>query len=211
MRRRDIFFSIILLIVFFYIVANIGAINSLLTFSTDTTFDVGNSQIVVPEAWNTTSQVNKTSEAKTNNSITNGYVIWNIWENWPEDHITGISTEKFRAMEPGGYEVVNDSIVTLGGKNVSKQYFYVPGRDTETIWDCMGVNYVFTTEDKNYAVQIHYFTKTDYNNESYTHELDDRFEDFMANVHNKQYDGFVSILQHIYVFIRDRLTDWHVI
>lgn len=75
----------------------------------------------------------------------------------------------------------------------------------------MGVNYVFATEDKNYAVQIHYFTKIDYHNESYTKELDDRFEDFMANLHNKEYDGFVSVLQHIYVFIRDQLANWHVI
>lgn len=203
MRRKDKIISVLLLIVFFYIVANLGSINSFLTFSTDKTLDVGKSQIVVPEAWNTTSELNMTSQAKTNDSITNGYVIWNIWENWPEDHITGISTEKFRSFEPGGYEVVNESTVELGGHNVSKQYFYVPSRDTQYVWDCMGVNYVFAKEDKNYAVQIHYFTKIDYDNESYVHELDDRFEDFKANIHNKEYDGFVSFIYHAYEYVND--------
>ena len=162
MRTKDKIISIILLIIFLYIVANLGALNSFLTLSTDKTFDVGNSQIVVPESWNTTSELNMTDKAKTNDSITNKYVIWNIWENWPEDHITRISTEKFRQMEKGGYEVVNESNIKLGGKNVSKQYFYNPSRDTNTTWDCMGVNYVFNIEDKNYAVQIQYFTKIDY-------------------------------------------------
>ena len=147
-----------------------------------------------------------TSQAKTNDSITNRYVIWNIWENWPEDHITSLSTERFRSMQDGGYEVVNDSVVELGGQNVSRQYFYVPARDTDYVWDCMGVNYVFSKEDKNYAVQIHYFTKIDYHNQSYTKELDDRFEDFMANVHNKQYDGFISLIKHIIAFLQSSIS-----
>lgn len=206
MRRKDKIISIVLLIVFIYIVCNLSAINSFLTFSTDKTFDVGNSQVVVPEAWNTTSELNMTSQAKTNDSITNRYVIWNIWENWPEDHITSLSTERFRSMQDGGYEVVNDSVVELGGQNVSRQYFYVPARDTDYVWDCMGVNYVFSKEDKNYAVQIHYFTKIDYHNQSYTKELDDRFEDFMANIHNKQYDGFISLIKHIIAFLQSSIS-----
>ncbi|MBR0471576.1 MAG: hypothetical protein IJI98_02630 [Methanosphaera sp.] len=197
MRTKDKIISIILLIIFLYIVANLGALNSFLTLSTDKTFDVGNSQIVVPESWNTTSELNMTDKAKTNDSITNKYVIWNIWENWPEDHITRISTEKFRQMEKGGYEVVNESNIKLGGKNVSKQYFYNPSRDTNTTWDCMGVNYVFNIEDKNYAVQIQYFTKIDYQNQSYLKEVDDRVEDFLDNIHNKQYDGFFSRINHL--------------
>ena len=197
MRTKDKIISIILLIIFLYIVANLGALNSFLTLSTDKTFDVGNSQIVVPESWNTTSELNMTDKAKTNDSITNKYVIWNIWENWPEDHITRISTEKFRQMEKGGYEVVNESNIKLGGKNVSKQYFYNPSRDTNTTWDCMGVNYVFNIEDKNYAVQIQYFTKIDYQNQSYLKEVDDRVEDFLDNLHNKQYDGFFSRINHL--------------
>lgn len=206
MRTKDKIASIVLLIVFLYIVANLGAINSFLTFSTDKTYDVGNSQIVVPEAWNTTSELNMTDQSKTNDSITNGYVIWNVWENWPESNITSVSTERFMAMEPGGYEVINESIVELGGQNVSKQFFYVPSRDTNYTWDCIGLNYVFSKEDKNYAVQIHYFTKIDYHNESYITELDDRFEDFMANIHNKQYDGFVSALNHIYSFVMSQFN-----
>ena len=197
MRTKDKIISIILVIIILYIITNIGAINSFLTFSTDKTYDVGNSQILVPEAWNTTSELNITDKAKTNDSITNKYVIWNVWENWPEDHITGISTEKFREMEKGGYEIINESQVSLGGKNVSRQYFYNPSRDTNTTWDCIGVNYVFNTEDKNYAVQIHYFTKIDYHNESYTKEVDDRMEDFMSNLHNKEYNGFFSTINHV--------------
>lgn len=202
MRRKDKVIGLIILIIFLYIVANLGAINSMLTFATDKTYDVGRSQIVVPEAWNTTGELNMTDKAKTNDSITNRYVIWNVWENWSEDHITEISTDKFRNMEDGGYEIINESTVILGGQNVSKQYFYNPSRDTEYVWDCIGVNYVFAKEDKNYAVQIQYFTKIDYNNQSYIKEVDDRFEDFMSNVHNKDYDAFFSILNHIYLYMR---------
>lgn len=205
MKNRDKLISIGIIIIFFYVVANLGSINSFLTFATDKTYNVGDSQIVVPEAWNLTSEVNMTDKAKTNDSITNQYVIWNVWEKWPENRITEISTEKFRAMEKGGYEVLNESTVTLAGINVSKQYFYNPSRDTDTIWDCIGVNYVFKHEDVNYAVQIHYFTKIDYNNQTYLKEVDDRMEDFITNIHNKQYDGFLTPLGKMVDYIRGYL------
>lgn len=192
MRRKDVLFSLVLLVVVLYLVANISAINSLLSFSTDKTLDVGNSQVVVPESWNTTSELNMTNKAKTNDSITNGYVIWNIWEEWPENHISIISTNRFKSMEKNEYQVINESTVELGGQNVSKQYFYLPSRDNNVVWDCIGLNYVFTKEDMNYAIQIQYFTKADYNNLTFQKELDDRFEDVMANIHNKGYDGFFS-------------------
>lgn len=192
MRRKDVLFSLVLLVVVLYLVANISAINSFLSFSTDKTLDVGNSQVVVPESWNTTSELNMTNKAKTNDSITNGYVIWNIWEEWPENHISSISTNRFKSMEKNEYQVINESTVELGGQNVSKQYFYLPSRDNNRVWDCIGLNYVFTKEDMNYAIQIQYFTKADYNNLTFQKELDDRFEDVMANIHNKGYDGFFS-------------------
>lgn len=205
MKNRDKIISIILVIILLYIVANLGSINSFLTFSTDKTIQLNHTQIVVPEAWNTTKELNMTEKTKTPASITNNYVIWEVWEDWPEDHITELSESKYKSMEPGGYEVINKSTVELGGVNVSKEYFYNPSRDSDTQWDCMGVNYVFPKEDTNYSVQIHYFTKTDYNNSSYTKELDDRFEDFMANIHNQNYNGFFSGINKIIQYVQKNI------
>lgn len=197
MRNRDKITSIILVIILIYIICNLSAINSFLTFATDQTFKQGDTRVVVPEAWNITGDTNLSNESKSNLSITNYYVIWDIFEKWPEDHISDISHARFRELEDGNYQIVNSSIIKLGGADVSREYFRNPTRDTDTIWDCMGVNYVFTREDVNYCVQIHYFTKIDYHNESYTTELDDRMEDFMANVHNENYNGFFSLINHI--------------
>lgn len=205
MKNRDKIISIILVIILLYIVANLGSINSFLTFSTDKTIQLNHTQIVVPEAWNTTKELNMTEKTKTPDSITNNYVIWEVWEDWPEDHITELSESKYKSMESGGYEIINKSTVELGGVNVSKEYFYNPSRDSDTQWDCMGVNYVFPKEDTNYSVQIHYFTKTDYNNSSYTKELDDRFEDFMANIHNQNYDGFFSSINKIIQYVQKNI------
>ena len=52
--------------------------------------------------------------------------------------------------------------------------------------------YVFSKENTNYSVQIHYFTESDYNNPNYTRELDDRFEDFMVNLQNTHYIGIIT-------------------
>lgn len=43
---------------------------------------------------------------------------------------------------------------------------------------------------QNYSIEVHYFTTHDYNNKTYTKELDDRIEDMMGNIHNKEYNGF---------------------
>ena len=80
--------------------------------------------------------------------------------------------------------------VDLGGINVSKQYYSNPSRDNDYQWDHVGVNYVFPKEDTNYSIEVHYFTTHDYNNKTYTKELDDRIEDMMGNIHNKEYNGF---------------------
>lgn len=205
MRKKDMILSIILIIIVIYLIANIGAINSFLSSSTDKNIKLDHSVIIVPEAWNTTEEINSTLDYKTNNSITNNYVVWDIWEDWPEDHIGDISHAKLKSMESGDYEVINSSVINLGGKNVSKEYFYNPTRDSDSQWDAYGVTYVFEKEDTNYAVQIHYFTKYDLNNESYRKELDDRMEDFMANIHNTQYDGFISGLNKVKNYIYNHL------
>ena len=80
--------------------------------------------------------------------------------------------------------------IDLGGINVSKQYYSNPSRDNDYQWDHVGVNYVFPKEDTNYSIEVHYFTTYDYNNKTYTKELDDRIEDMIGNIHNKEYNGF---------------------
>ena len=81
-----------------------------------------------------------------------------------------------------------------------------PSRGPKTNNSNIGVTYIFTMEDRNYSVQIHYFTKHDYNNSSYRKELDDRMEDFISNIHNKHYDGFFSGLNKIIHFVAGRLN-----
>lgn len=61
----------------------------------------------------------------------------------------------------------------------------------------MGVVYIFTKEDRNYCIEIHYFTTTDYNNESFTKEIDDRVEDMMANMEYKNYNWYTSTFDRL--------------
>ena len=61
----------------------------------------------------------------------------------------------------------------------------------------MGVNYVFSKQDKNYAIQVHYFTTHDYHNKSYTKEVDDRIEDIIATMENKEYNWYISTFNKI--------------
>ena len=196
MRREDMLRGFFIIILILFIAVNINGINSFLSFHTDKTVDFGHSLSVVPQAWNTTDELNLTNESKTQPAITNGYVFIDHWDDWPEDTITSISEAKFRAMEDGGYKVLKNDKCTLGGMTVSKQYFTNPSRDTDTVWNPIGVNYVFSKEDTNYAVQVHYFTKQDYNNTTFLKEIDDRVEDDIANIHNNDFNGFVSSIQH---------------
>ena len=197
MRKKDIVISFIIIIVFLYIIANLSTVNSILSWGTENAITFGDSTVNVPQAWNTTKQLNMTSKAKTNNSITNGYVVWDLWDDWPEGCITSVSNNKLKNLEHGNYKILNTSTVNLGGNNVSRQYFMNPSRGSKYNNSNIGVVYIFNREDKNYSVQIHYFTKHDYNNSSYRRELDDRMEDFMSNIHNKHYDGFFSRLDKI--------------
>ena len=172
MRKEDILRGFIVIVIILFIALNINGINSFLSFHTDKTVEFGHSITVVPQAWNTTDELNLTNESKTAHAISNGYVIIDHWDDWPENRITSISEAKFRAMEDGGYKVIKNNKTTLSGMTVSKQYFENPSRDSDTVWNCIGVNYVFSKE------------------------VDDRVEDDIANIHNNEFNGFVSAVWH---------------
>ena len=205
MRREDMVRGALLIVFIIFIAVNINGINSLLSFHTDKTIDFGHSITVVPQAWNTTDEINMTDAAKTPQGISNGYVVIDHWDDWPEDHITAISEAKFRAMEDGGYKVLKNEKSTLSGVEVSKQYFSNPSRNNDEVWSHIGVSYVFPKEDTNYAIQVHYFTDHDYNNSTFVKEIDDRIEDDMSNIHNHEFNGFVSGVWFIYNFIVDHI------
>lgn len=198
MRKRDVVLTVIVIVLLFYVVLNIGAINNFLTFATDKTIEMEHTQIVVPEAWNTTMELNITNESKTNSSISNGYVIYDFWEDWPESEFSDTSRSYFSSIEEGGYETLKEENKMMGGFNVSCEYFKNPSRDSDTQWDCIGINYVFSKEDTNYAIQVHYFTDDDYNNKTFIEELEDRTEDIISNIHNNEYNGFFSFFSKLF-------------
>lgn len=201
MRRHTKLNWILLIILIVFIAANINGINSFLSGTTDKTIDFGHSTSVVPQSWNTTKELNQTNVSKTPDAITNEYVYIDHWDDWPEDHITSISEAKFRAMEDGGYKVLKNERSTFSGVPVSKQYFSNPSRNTNSVWSHVGVSYVFPKEDTNYAIQVHYFTSQDYNNTTFLKEVDDRIEDDMSNIHNNNFNGFISAANHTYEIV----------
>lgn len=201
MRRQDKLRSLLLILLILFLAANINGINSFLSVQTDRTVDFGHSVTVVPQAWNTTEELNLTNQSKTPHAITNEYVYIDHWDDWPEDHITSVSDGKFASMEDGGFEVLRMENKTMSGVPVSKEYFTNPSRDNNVTWSHVGVNYVFPKEDTNYAIQVHYFTSHDYNNTTFLKEVDDRIEDDMSNIHNNQYNGFFSGIRDIFNFI----------
>ena len=201
MRNQEKLIGLLIIILIIFIASNINGINSFLSGTTDKTIEFGHSASVVPQAWNTTKELNQTNMSKTPDAITNEYVYIDHWDDWPEDHITSISEAKFRALEDGGYKVLKNEYSTLSGVPVSKQYFSNPSRDNNQVWSHVGVSYVFPKEDTNYAVQVHYFTSPDYNNTTFLKEVDDRIEDDMANIHNKNFNGFISAANHIYQIV----------
>ena len=205
MRRQDMLRGFIVIVFILFIAININGINSFLSFHTDKTIEFGHSVAVVPQAWNTTEEINMTDAAKTPEAISNGYVVMDHWDDWPEDHITAISEAKFRAMEDGGYKVLKNEKQTLSGVTVSKQYFSNPSRNNNQTWSHIGVNYVFPKEDTNYAIQVHYFTDHDYNNTTFIKEVDDRIEDYMSNIHNNDFNAAVSVFQYVYNFFTEHI------
>ena len=205
MRREDIIRAVIIIVIIIFLAININGINSFLSFKTDDTVEFGHSIAVVPQAWNSTDELNLTNQSKTPHAITNGYVFIDHWDDWPEDHITSLSESKFKSMENGGYKVLKNENSTISGVNVSKQYFSNPSRDTDEIWNHIGVNYVFPKEDTNYSIQVHYFTTADYNNTTFVKEIDDRIEDDMSNIHNTEYNGFVSGVRGVFNYITNHV------
>jgi len=201
MRNQEKLMGILIIILILFIASNINGINSFLSGTTEKTIEFGHSASVVPAAWNTTKELNQTNMSKTPDAITNEYVYIDHWDDWPEDHITSISEAKFRALEDGGYKVLKNEYSTLSGVPVSKQYFTNPSRDNNQVWSHVGVSYVFPKEDTNYAIQVHYFTSHDYNNTTFLREVDDRIEDDMANIHNKNFNGLISAANHIYQIV----------
>lgn len=201
MRNQEKLIGLLIIILIIFIASNINGINSFLSGTTDKTIEFGHSASVVPQAWNTTEELNQTNMSKTPDAITNEYVYIDHWDDWPEDHITSISEAKFRALEDGGYKVLKNEYSTLSGVPVSKQYFSNPSRDNNQVWSHVGVSYVFPKEDTNYAIQVHYFTSHDYNNTTFLREVDDRVEDDMANIHNNNFNGFISAANHTYQIV----------
>ena len=201
MRRRDMFYWLLIVIFIIIVATNINGINSFLSVNTDKTINFGHSVAVVPEAWNTTDELNLTNHSKTPHAITNKYVYMDFWDDWPEDHITSISNDRYASMENGGFKVLKTENKTMSGVPVSKEYFSNPSRNTNVTFDHVGVNYVFPKEDTNYSIQIHYFTTHDYNNETFLKEVDDRVEDDMSNIHNNNYNGFISGIRDLYNFV----------
>ena len=192
----------LLIVIFIIIVAtNINGINSFLSVNTDKTINFGHSVAVVPEAWNTTDELNLTNHSKTPHAITNKYVYMDFWDDWPEDHITSISNDRYASMENDGFKVLKTENKTMSGVPVSKEYFSNPSRNTNVTFDHVGVNYVFPKEDTNYSIQVHYFTSHDYNNETFLKEVDDRVEDDMSNIHNNNYNGFISGIRNLLNFV----------
>lgn len=201
MRRRDMFYWLLIVIFIIIVAANINGINSFLSVNTDKTINFGHSVAVVPEAWNTTDELNLTNHSKTPHAITNKYVYMDFWDDWPEDHITSISNDRYASMENGGFKVLKTENKTMSGVPVSKEYFSNPSRDTNVTFDHVGVNYVFPKEDTNYSIQVHYFTSHDYNNDTFLKEVDDRVEDDMSNIHNNNYNGFISGIRNLLNFV----------
>ena len=198
MRRDDTIRWLLVIVLIIFIAININGINSFLSFHNDKTVDFGHSSAVVPLGWNTTDELNITNESKTESAITNGYIFVDHWDDWPENTITSVSEAEFKSMEDGRYKVLKNDNCTLSGIPVSKQYFTNPSRDNDTVWTHVGVNYVFSKEDANYTVQVSYFTDQDYNNTTFLKEIDDSIEDDIENIHNKDFNEFVSTVWHVF-------------
>ncbi len=196
MLNREKLGFVIIIIALLLFITNMGAINNFLSFHTDKTVQMEHSGVVVPDTWNTTAELGMGNKSKSPYSITNGYIILDIFENWPEDHVGPATLSKLSSMEGGNFEVINQEKIKLGNYNVSRLYFTNPSRDTDYVYDHIGVVYIFHKEDCNYMIEGHYFTTHDYDNKSFTKEIDVRVEDMIANMHNKNYNFWISEIKH---------------
>lgn len=195
MILREKLAYIVLILVLFTVILNIGTINNFLSFHTDKTVQFDDSMYVVPHAWNTTDELNMTGKSGT--AMTNGYVIFDAWDDWPEDHMGHASKARLKSMEKGGYKTIKSEKIKLGGRNITREYYSNPSRNTNTTYDHMGVVYLFTKQDKNYSIEVHYFTTSDYKDKNFTKEIDDRVEDIMATVENSKYNWYISTFNRL--------------
>lgn len=198
-NREKITYALVIGAIFLLII-NMGAINNFLSFSTDKTIEFGHTSYVVPNGWNSSDELNM-SENKTHNAMTNGYITLDLWEDLPEDYMGAKLQEYFSSLEGGNYQTLKSEVIELGGHNVTREYFSNPSRNTTTQWDHVGVIYIFHKDDTNYGIEAHYFTDQDYNNQSYTKEIDHCVEDMMANMENKNYNPIFSYIQHGYDYL----------
>ena len=121
MRKEDMYHGLLIALFIMFFAVNVNGINSFLSVHTDKTVEFGHSAVVVPQAWNTTEELNMSDESKNPHAITNGYITIELWDDWPEDHITNVSESKFASMEDGGYKILKNENATLSGVPVSKQ------------------------------------------------------------------------------------------
>ena len=193
MKNREKLSFLIVIIAILLLIINMGAINNFLSFHTDKTIQFGHTSYVVPDGWNTSDELNM-SENKTPHAMTNGYITFDLWEDWPENYMGPYSQEYFSSLENGDYQTIKSEVIQLGGDNVTREYFTNPSRNTSTQWDHIGVIYIFHKEDTNYAIEVHYFTDNDYNNQYYIKEIDNRVENIVDNIENTNYNPIVSYL-----------------
>lgn len=205
MLLREKMAYIILILVLFTFILSIGPLNNFLSFHTDKTVQFGESMYVVPHPWNTTDELN--TSGKSGTAMTNGYVIFDAWDDWPEDYMGRQSKIRLKSMEDGGYKIIESEDMQLGGRNITREYYSNPSRDTNTTFDHMGVVYIFSKEDKNYCIEVHYFTTADYNDRNFTKEIDDRVEDIMATVENTKYNWYISTFNRI---MNNQPIEWDI-
>ena len=197
MKHREKFGVVIVIAILLLFLTNMGAINNFLSFHTDKTVQLEHSGFVVPDAWNTSKELNMSSKTKSPYSITNGYIIFDIFEDWCENYTGPQTLSKLSSMEGGNFEVIKNEEIHLGNYNVSRLYYSNPSRDTDYVYDHIGVVYIFHKEDCNYMIDGHYMTSHDYENKSFTKELDDRVEDMIANMNNKHYNFWISEFKNL--------------
>lgn len=197
MKFKDKIWYVLVIVLLLFFISNVGAINDFLSFQADKTVQMEHTGVIVPATWNTTKELNMTSKAKSPYSITNGYLIFDIFEDWSENHTGPGTLQKLSSMENGNFEVMENTQIRLGNYNVSKLVFTNPSRDTEYVYDHIGVVYIYHKEDCNYMIETHYMTSADYDNKTFTKEVDDRVEDIIANTHNKEYNFWISEIRHL--------------
>ncbi len=171
---------IVAILILGLIVVNVNDINNFLSFQSNHGVSMKNSEFTVPDEWSVLYHFD-VKEHHTNNmiSITNGYVVVDIWEDWMESQISDKTREQIKSHNGGGYQVLKSENISLRGENISKEYYANPARNTKTTYDYIGIVYIYNKDNHYYMINIHYMTKTDYDNQTFNKELDDRVSEIM--------------------------------